>query len=141
MRRRVTGLTVSVHGRLSEIAAAEWDALLAQDPVRASPFARHAFLSAAEESGAASRRTGWAGRHLVARRGGRIVAAAAAWARTGSDGDFGRDWEWAAAAHRARIPYYPKLVLGVPFTPATGRRVLVAPGEDRPALAPEGVRR
>jgi hypothetical protein len=61
------------------------------------------------------------------------VAAAPAYARSDSDGDFGRDWAWAEAAARAGIPYYPKLVLGVPFTPATGRRVLVAEGEDREA--------
>lgn len=130
----MTGLTVSVHGRLSELGAADWDALALHDPVRASPFVRHAFLTATEESGAASPRNGWQGRHLVVRRGARIVAAAPAWARTASDGDFGRDWEWASAAHRAGIPYFPKLVLGVPFTPATGLRVLVAPGEDRAPL-------
>ena len=63
-----------------------------------------------------------------------LVAAAPAYLRRGSDGDFSRDWEWAAAAEQAGIPYYPKLVVAVPFTPATGRRILVAPGEDRRAL-------
>jgi predicted N-acyltransferase len=58
-----------------------------------------------------------------------------AWSRTDSHGDFGRDWQWAAAADRAGIPYYPKLVVGVPFTPATGRRLLVAEGEDRAEMA------
>jgi hypothetical protein len=130
----VTGLDLSVHGAISEIPAAAWDGLFAHELVRASPFLRHAFLAAAEESRSATPRSGWSPRHLVARQGGRIVAAAPAYARDRSDGDFGRDWEWAAAASRARIPYYPKLVLGVPFTPATGRRVLVAPGEDRAAL-------
>jgi len=140
----VTGLTLSVHGALSEVPAAEWDGLFAHERELASPFVRHAFLAAAEESGCAGLRAGWAPRHLVARRGGRIVAAAPAYARTTSDGDFGRDWDWAAAAARARIPYYPKLVLGIPFTPATGRRILAAPGEDRPALVGalvEGARR
>jgi uncharacterized protein len=66
---------------------------------------------------------------------GERVAAAPAYARDRSDGDFGRDWEWAGAAERAGIPYYPKLVLTVPFTPATGRRLLVAAGEDRRAAA------
>jgi predicted N-acyltransferase len=65
------------------------------------------------------------------------VAAAPAWIRRSSDGDFSRDWEWAAAAARARIPWYPKLLAGIPFTPATGRRVLVAPGEDRAARVAE----
>jgi uncharacterized protein len=130
----VTGPTVSVHDALSEIPAADWDGLLAHEPGRASPFLRHAFLAACEASGSASPRTGWAPRHLVVRWGGRVIAAAPAYARDRSDGDFGRDWEWAAVAERRGIPWYPKLVLGVPFTPATGRRVLVAPGEDRGAL-------
>jgi predicted N-acyltransferase len=130
----VAGLSLSILGAVSEVPAAAWDALLAHEPVAASPFVRHAFLAAAEESGCAAPRTGWGPRHLVLRRGATIVAAAPAYRRSDSDGDFGRDWEWAAAAARAGLPWYPKLVVGVPFTPATGRRFLVAPGEDRPAL-------
>jgi uncharacterized protein len=129
----VTGLSLSVHASISELPAAEWDALFAHEPARASPFVRHAFLRAMEESGSASPRSGWRPRHLALRRGRVLVAAAPAYLRSGSDGDFSRDWEWAAAAERAGIPYYPKLVVAVPFTPATGRRVLVAPGEDRRA--------
>jgi predicted N-acyltransferase len=130
----VTALRVEVHGAIGEIAAAEWDALLAHEPARASPFLRHAFLAALEESGSASARSGWRPRHLAVRRGGRLVAAAPAYRRNGSEGDFSRDWEWAAAARRAGIAYYPKLLLAVPFTPATGRRILVAAGEPRKAL-------
>jgi predicted N-acyltransferase len=133
MNPGVSRVTLGVHAGISEISAAEWDALFAHEPDRASPFVSHAFLSAVEESGSATPRTGWSPRHLVLRRDGVIRAAAPAYARTSSEGDFGRDWEWAAAAAQARASYYPKLVLGVPFTPATGRRVLVAPGEDRPA--------
>jgi predicted N-acyltransferase len=139
----VSRLTLGIHGAISEIPAAEWDALLAHEPDRAGPFVRHAFLAAAEESGSATLRTGWRPRHLVLRRDGAVRAAVPAYERVASDGDFSRDWEWAAAAARARLPYYPKLVVGVPFTPATGRRVLVAPGEDRPGLVSplvEGIR-
>src|SRR6266496_5431940 len=102
-------------------------------PAVATPFLRHAFLDALEQSGSASRRTGWRPRHLTLWRNGRLVAAAPAYAKGDSNGDFSRDWEWAAAAHQAGVRYYPKLVLTVPFTPATGRRLLVAGGEDRPA--------
>jgi predicted N-acyltransferase len=140
----VSRLTLSVHETIGEVPREAWDALIAHEPERASPFVRHAFLAAAEESGCASPRAGWRPRHLVLRRGGEVVAAAPAYARTASDGDFGRDWEWAAAASRAGLPYYPKLVLGVPFSPVTGRRLLVAAGEDRGAAAPavlEGLRR
>jgi len=139
--RAVTGPSLSIHGSISEIPAAEWDALLAHEHDAASPFVRHAFLAAVEESGSASPRAGWSPRHLAVRRNGALVAAAPAYVRSSSDGDFSRDYDIAAAAERAGIAYYPKLVLGVPFTPATGRRVLAAPGEDRRALATAVVER
>jgi predicted N-acyltransferase len=129
----VSAGTLRVLSAVSEVEPAAWDALFAHEPARASPFVRHAFLEAAEVSGSASPRAGWRPRHLTLWRGGALVAAAPAWARDRSDGDFGRDWEWAGAARAAGLPYYPKLVIGVPFTPATGRRLLVAAGEDRAA--------
>jgi len=110
---------------------AAWDALLAHEPAAASPFVRHAFLDALEGSGCATTRTGWTPRHLTLWRGDRLVGAAPAYVRHGSDGDFSRDWEWAAAAERSGLGYYPKLLLAVPFTPVTGRRLLVAAGEPR----------
>ena len=74
----VSGLTLSVHGAIAEIPAAEWDALLAHEPDRASPFVRHAFLAAAEESRCATPASGWRPRHLALRRGRTLVAAAPA---------------------------------------------------------------
>jgi predicted N-acyltransferase len=141
MNARVTGLTFSILGAITEVPADDWDALLAHEREAASPFVRHAFLAALEESGSASPRTGWSPRHLVARRRGALVAAAPAYVRTDSDGDFSRDFDLAAAAARAGFGWYPKLVLGVPFTPATGRRVLAAAGEDRGALVAAVVER
>jgi uncharacterized protein len=127
---------VSVLSGISQVPAAEWDTLGAHEPEVATPFVRHAFLAALEESGSATPATGWSPRHLVLRRGGRLVAAAPAYMKEGSEGDFSRDWEWAGVAARAGVPYYPKLVLGVPATPVTGRRILVAAGEPRgPAVA------
>src|SRR5512141_2504125 len=92
---------LGIHGAITEIPAAEWDALFAHEPASASPFVRHAFLAAAEESGSASRRAGWRARHLALRRGGRLVAAAPAYVRADSDGDFSRDYDLAAAVGRA----------------------------------------
>jgi predicted N-acyltransferase len=135
--RGLSGTEVRILSAVSEVPAPEWDALFAHEPEEAGPFVRHAFLDALEASGSAAPRTGWRARHVVLRRRGRVVAAAPAWIRRSSDGDFSRDWEWAAAAARARIPWYPKLLAGIPFTPATGRRVLVAPGEDRAARVAE----
>ena len=128
-------LEVHVRSSISDVPAVEWDRLWAHEPDRATPFLSHAWLDALEQSGAAAPESGWTGRHLLLRRGGRTVAALPAWSRTDSHGDFGRDWQWAAAAERAGIAYYPKLVVGVPFTPATGRRLLVAEGEDRGEMA------
>jgi predicted N-acyltransferase len=127
------GIEVETAAAIADVAASEWDELHEHEREEASPFVRHAFLDALERSGSACARTGWTPRHVLLRRRGRLVAGAPAWLRRDSDGDFSRDWEWAAAAARGRVPYYPKLVVGVPFTPATGRRLLVRAGEDRAA--------
>jgi predicted N-acyltransferase len=116
---------VRVLSGLDEVARPDWDALLSP---RSTPFLRHAWLSALEKSGCTSPRSGWTPRHLTLWRRGRLIAAAPAYLRDDSDGDFGRDWDLASAA---RGRYYPKLTLTVPFTPCTGERVLVAPGEER----------
>ena len=109
-----SGFQVRVARSVGELPASAWDALLAHEPDAAGPFVRHAFLSALEESGSASPSAGWSPRHLTLWRGGRLVAAAPAWLRGDSDGDFSRDFGWAAAAERARLRYSPKLVMGVP---------------------------
>jgi predicted N-acyltransferase len=119
---------VRVLSTVDDIARPDWDALLSP---RSTPFLRHAWLLALEKSGCAAPRSSWAPRHLALYRRGKLIAAAPAYLRDDSDGDFGRDWDLASAAQRARMPYYPKLALTVPFTPCTGERVLVLPGEDR----------
>ena len=131
MSRRVPPLHPRILESVSDVPAASWDALFAHEPSQATPFVRHAFLAALEASGCASAREGWRPRHITLWRGGQLVAAAPAYAKQDSEGDFSRDWEWAAAAREGGVPYYPKLVLTVPFTPASGRRLLVAAGEDR----------
>jgi len=119
---------VRVLSTLDDIRAEEWDALLSP---RSTPFMRHAWLSALEQSGCAAPRAGWTPRHLVLYRAGEPIAAAPAYLKDDSDGDFARDWDLASSASRSRLAYYPKLALTVPFTPCTGERVLVADGEDR----------
>jgi predicted N-acyltransferase len=113
---------------LEDVPEGAWDALLSE---QSTPFLRHAWLSALEKSGCAARRAGWTPRHLVLFRRGTPVAAAPAYLKEDSDGDFARDWDIASSAAQSRLPYYPKLALTVPFTPCTGERVLVLPGEDR----------
>jgi predicted N-acyltransferase len=95
-----------------------------------NPFMSHAFLSALEDSGCVSGRTGWAPAHvLVEDTGGRLVAAAPCYVKSHSLGEYVFDHGWAEAYARAGGRYYPKLQVSVPFTPVTGPRLLVAPGD------------
>ena len=121
-------MRLQVLDSIASVPREAWDALLDE---AATPFVRWDFLEALEATRCASPRSGWVPRHLALYRDGQLVAAAPAYVRTGSDGDFSRDWGWASAASRAGLAYYPKLSVTVPFTPCTGRRVLVARGEDR----------
>jgi predicted N-acyltransferase len=116
---------------IADVREAEWDALF--DP-SGSPFTRHTWLEALEHSGCVGGDSDWEPHHLTLWDEDRLVAAAPAYLKHGSDGDFSRDWGWAEAAERAGIRYYPKLVIAVPFTPVTGRRVLTASQASRPPL-------
>ncbi len=120
-------VTTKIVPGLGELPEAAWNALLGPD---ATPFVDWRWLHALEDSGCAAPATGWVPRHLTVWRDGELVAGAPAYVKDDSDGDFARDFDLAEAAERAGQPYYPKLVLGVPFTPVTGRRILAAPGED-----------
>ncbi len=110
-----------------EVPQQDWDALVGD----ASPFLEWSWLASLEDAGAVGPGTGWAPRPLVARDGGRLIAACPLYVKGNSEGEFVFDWGWADAAYRAGIDYYPKLLVGVPFTPVTGSRFLVAPELDR----------
>ena len=120
-----------VHGSMSEIPQAEWDRLLGADP---PPFLLFSFLDALEKAGCVSPARGWLPTHLTLWEADRLVAAAPAYLKGHSEGEFVFDYGWAELAHRFRIDYYPKLLLAVPFTPATGPRVLVQDEADRERL-------
>ncbi len=122
-------IEVSVLGGLVEIAPAEWDACaLALDALPADPFTTHRFLSALEDSGSVGPAAGWTPRHLVARRNGLVIAVMPLYAKSHSQGEYIFDHNWAHAFESAGGRYYPKLQGAVPFTPATGRRLLTRPG-------------
>jgi uncharacterized protein len=94
-----------------------------------NPFVSHAFLSALEESGCVSGRTGWGPAHvLVEDAAGGLVAAAPCYLKTHSQGEYVFDHGWADAFERAGGRYYPKLQVSAPFTPVTGPRLLASPG-------------
>jgi predicted N-acyltransferase len=94
-----------------------------------NPFVSHDFLSALEESKSVGPRTGWHVQHILARTSdGTLVAATPAYLKTHSRGEYVFDSGWADAYMRAGGDYYPKLQIAVPFTPATGPRLLVRDG-------------
>jgi uncharacterized protein len=100
------------------------------------PFISHAFLSALEQSKSVGPRTGWQPRHVLAHAtGGALVAAAPCYVKSHSRGEYVFDHGWAEAYARAGGSYYPKLQVAVPFTPATGRRLLVRPVAQSESIA------
>ena len=122
--KRYTARTVSA---IAEIGEADWDRLAGGD----DPFLSYAFLSALEDSGCCSRRTGWLPSHVVVEdAAGHIVGAMPAYLKSHSHGEYVFDHGWADAYERAGGRYYPKMQASVPFTPVTGRRLLCAPDHD-----------
>ena len=115
---------------LAGVDAAAWNAL----PGAEAPFLRHEFLLALEETGCATAETGWDARHILLHHDdGRLAAAMPLYLKPHSWGEFVFDFAWADAYHRAGLADYPRLVSAVPFTPATGPRLLAA-GSDRRRL-------
>jgi predicted N-acyltransferase len=134
-------LTVRLVASICDIEASAWDACAnpaEPDPAAGesfNPFISHAFLSALEQSGSAVPATGWGGAHLVLESAGEALAVVPAYLKSHSRGEYVFDWGWAEAYERAGGQYYPKLQVSVPFTPVTGRRLLVRPGPDAGAAA------
>ncbi len=108
---------------LSEVSPAQWDELAAVNGT-AQPFLRHAFLEALAKSGSACAKTGWHPHHLTLWDGDQLVGAMPFYLKDHSYGEFVFDWAWADAYQRHGIPYYPKLLAMVPFTPVEGERLL-----------------
>ena len=128
---------------IAEVDPADWDACAnppGLSPAQAcgeryNPFISHAFLNALEQSKSVGGRTGWSVAHVLIEDGQkRLVAAAPTYLKSHSMGEYVFDHAWAEAYERAGGRYYPKLQVAVPFTPVTGRRLLVRDG------APEGAR-
>jgi predicted N-acyltransferase len=116
---------VSFHGGMAELDPAAWNALAGD-----YPFLRHEFLAALEETGCVSPALGWTPRHLLIGPPGQPLALAPLYEKTHSWGEFVFDFAWARAWESRGLDYYPKLLLAIPFTPATGPRVLCASAGD-----------
>jgi predicted N-acyltransferase len=116
--------------KIADIPREHWDHLAGG----ASPFLRWDWLDSFEQTGCVTEETGWLPHHLIVERSDSVIAACPMYLKLHSMGEFVFDWEWADAAQRVGIQYYPKILIGVPFTPVTGRRFLTAQGEDRREL-------
>ena len=128
-------MTADVEARVlraaAEIDAADWNACAGPG----NPFLQHAFFTALEESGSAAARTGWQPAHLaIDGPDGRVAALMPAYLKGHSQGEYVFDHSWADAWTRAGGRYYPKLQASVPFTPATGNRLLLRDPDAAPLL-------
>lgn len=149
----MTAYTLRSVKRIAEVDPVAWDGLanpgwamahggaLAHDPGSTpphafNPFLSHAFLNALEQAGCATEKTGWQPSHLLVEDpDSRLVGAVPAYLKAHSMGEYVFDHSWADAFERAGGRYYPKLQATVPFTPATGPRLLVADPGVRAVLA------
>jgi len=132
-------ITLEAVGSASQIGGADWDACAnpaspGGNGSNYNPFVSYAFFAALEQSGSACARTGWGPRHLLARRDGQIVGLVPCYLKTHSQGEYVFDRGWADAYERAGGRYYPKLQASVPFTPASGPRLLLRDGADQESV-------
>ena len=121
--------TLKIIENPADIEAAGWDALAGKDP-----FVSHAYLSALHESGCTAAQFGWQAQYITLWQHARLLAAMPLYLKMNSYGEHVFDFAWADAYHRHGLRYYPKLVSTIPFTPVTGKRLLVVPGEDEDKL-------
>ncbi|MBA4113309.1 MAG: GNAT family N-acetyltransferase [Verminephrobacter sp.] len=122
-----------VSDSLQNIDAAAWNALLALQR-HPTPFMRHEYLAALEASGSATPRTGWTPRFLTLWQGDDLVAACPLYLKSHSYGEYVFDWAWASAHAEHGLPYYPKALVAVPFTPVPGTRLMARDALARAAL-------
>ncbi len=129
-------LALRITARLSDIPADAWDNLVKKSHGGVlHPALRHAFLSAMEDSADVGERTGWVPRHLCLHDADdTLIAAAPAYLKYHSYGEYVFDWAWADAYQRNQLEYYPKLLTAIPFTPVFGNRLLAQNDESRAFL-------
>lgn len=119
-----------IHTQINQIEASAWDALVTDG----NPFLQHAFLQALEEHHAVGQRYGWLPQHLAVYDNETLVGATPLYLKHNSYGEFVFDWSWADAYERQGLAYYPKLVSAIPYTPATGERLLTLASPSRDSV-------
>jgi predicted N-acyltransferase len=133
MQKELNDYGIRVHPHLKEIAAKDWDGLLFQQ-YSPTPFMRHAYLLALQDSGSAIAATGWQAQYISLWRGEALVAACPLYLKDHSYGEYVFDWAWANAYHQHGLNYYPKALIAVPFTPVPGSRLLAVDSATRELL-------
>jgi predicted N-acyltransferase len=109
---------------LQQIPPAAWNALFPGG----YPFCRHAFLLALEQGGSIDGRSGWQSQHLTVWQDEQLIAAVPGYLKLHSYGEYLFDWQIAEAYQQMQLPYYPKWIAAIPFTPVTGPRLGLLPG-------------
>ena len=122
-------LSLRVLDTLASVPPDQWNALAA-----GHPFLRHEFLHALHETGCVSERTGWLPQYISLWRDDRLEGAMPLYLKSHSRGEYVFDWAWADAYHRHGLPYYPKLLSAIPFSPVCGTRLMAKTREVRSRL-------
>ena len=128
-----TAIITRVHQSVRDIDASAWNGLLACQP-QPTPFMRHEYLAALQDSGSATAQTGWAACFVTQWQGDALVAACPLYLKNHSYGEYVFDFAWARAYEEHGLAYYPKAVVAVPFTPVPGTRLLARDAAARTAL-------
>ncbi|MDT8328732.1 MAG: peptidogalycan biosysnthesis protein, partial [Roseovarius sp.] len=125
-------VVISLHDALAQIGPEAWDACACPEAAGGGrpndPFTTYRFLTALEDSRSVGVGSGWQPHYMTAELDGQIIACAPLYLKSHSQGEYIFDHSWADAYERAGGRYYPKLQIAVPFTPVTGRRLLLRPG-------------
>lgn len=124
-------MKIEIISSLDQVAATDWNALVKDN----NPFARHEFLAALEHHGCVGNEFGWLPRHVLVYEENELVGAMPLYEKYNSYGEFVFDNAWAGAYQQQGMDYYPKLVSSIPYTPASGQRLLVKPGREQELFA------
>lgn len=119
-------MQINIHSKIKQIAANDWNSLIKDN----NPFLRHEFLLALENNDCVSDQFGWRPCHIAIRKDDKLVAAMPLYSKMNSYGEFVFDHAWADAYQRNQTPYFPKLVSSIPYTPASGQRLLALEGQE-----------
>lgn len=119
-------MRIEILSSLTQLSPSAWNALVLDN----NPFLRHEFLVALEQNGCVGEPFGWLPHHIAVYEDQVLVAAQPLYLKNNSYGEFVFDNMWAQAYHHYKLRYFPKLVTSIPYTPATGQRLLVQAGRE-----------